>query len=108
APAGHVIVQPIPTVGPDPDSTGQVVTFYSYKGGTGRSMALANAAVLLAWQRDTLGNTLMIDWDLEAPGLHKYFPARDDGGRMADPDRAGLADLFVALFESARTISTLE
>ena len=43
-----------------------IVTFYSYKGGVGRSMALANIAVLLA-QRGM--KVLMVDWDLEAPGL---------------------------------------
>src|SRR5262245_38177232 len=47
-----------------------IVTFYSYKGGVGRSMALANVAVLLA--RRGL-RVLMIDWDLEAPGLENYF-----------------------------------
>ena len=49
---------------------GRVVTFYSYKGGTGRSMLLANVAWILA------GNgrqVLVVDWDLEAPGLHRYF-----------------------------------
>ena len=29
-------------------SPGKIVTFYSYKGGTGRSMALANTACMLA------------------------------------------------------------
>ena len=28
--------------------SGQIITFYSYKGGTGRTMALANLACLLA------------------------------------------------------------
>lgn len=51
---------------------GTVTAFYSYKGGTGRTMALANAAVLLA--REGAGDVLMIDWDLEAPGLHRFFP----------------------------------
>ena len=33
---------------PPPDSrSGKIVTFYSYKGGTGRSLALANVAWLL-------------------------------------------------------------
>jgi hypothetical protein len=49
---------------------GKIVTFYSYKGGTGRSMALANVAWLLASSRKRV---LTIDWDLEAPGLHRYF-----------------------------------
>jgi len=49
---------------------GNVITFYSYKGGTGRTMALSNVAVLLAQSGKKV---LMIDWDLEAPGLTKYF-----------------------------------
>jgi cellulose biosynthesis protein BcsQ len=48
----------------------KVVTFYSYKGGVGRSMAMANIAVLLAqWGH----KTLVVDWDLEAPGLENFF-----------------------------------
>jgi hypothetical protein len=50
---------------------GVVTTFYSYKGGTGRSMALANTACLIA--RQTKDPILLVDWDLEAPGLHAYF-----------------------------------
>lgn len=51
-------------------TTGTVITFYSYKGGVGRSFSLANIAVLLArWGH----RVLTIDWDLEAPGLHHYF-----------------------------------
>ena len=42
-----------------------IVTFYSYKGGVGRSMALANVAVLLA--RRGL-KVLAVDWDLESAG----------------------------------------
>ena len=58
-------------------SDGRVITFYSYKGGTGRSMALAHAA----WITAARGyRVLAIDWDLEAPGLHKYFaPFLEDG-----------------------------
>ncbi len=49
---------------------GQIVTFYSYKGGTGRTMALANVAWILA---SNGLRVLAVDWDLESPGLHKYF-----------------------------------
>jgi len=49
---------------------GKIITFYSYKGGTGRSMALANVAWILAHAGNKV---LAIDWDLEAPGLHRYF-----------------------------------
>lgn len=68
---------------------GKIVTFYSYKGGTGRSMALANFAWILA----TSGKrVLAIDWDLEAPGLHRYFRPF-----LIDPDLTetdGLIDVF--------------
>lgn len=61
--------------------TGTVITFYSYKGGVGRSFTLANVAVLLArWGY----RVLTVDWDLEAPGLHHYFapvlPRAPEGG----------------------------
>ncbi|WP_405819306.1 FxSxx-COOH system tetratricopeptide repeat protein [Streptomyces sp. NBC_01390] len=49
---------------------GTVITFYSYKGGTGRTMALANVAWILAANGHRV---LTIDWDLEAPGLHRFF-----------------------------------
>lgn len=59
---------------------GQIITFYSYKGGTGRTMALANTACLLARKyTNDLNNSsdrvqvVAIDWDFEAPGLHRYF-----------------------------------
>ncbi|HEY2363615.1 MAG TPA: hypothetical protein VGK36_21025 [Candidatus Angelobacter sp.] len=54
----------------------QTITFYSYKGGAGRSLALANAAVYLA----KLGfSVVALDFDLEAPGLHYKF-SRDESG----------------------------
>ncbi len=46
-----------------------VTTFYSYKGGVGRTMALANVAVLLALRGKRV---LVVDFDLEAPGLASY------------------------------------
>lgn len=49
---------------------GKIITFYSYKGGVGRTMSLANIATILTqWGK----NVLVVDWDLEAPGLEKYF-----------------------------------
>jgi MinD-like ATPase involved in chromosome partitioning or flagellar assembly len=45
----------------------QTITFYSYKGGTGRTLTLANVARYLA----RFGRKVFaIDLDLEAPGLH--------------------------------------
>jgi cellulose biosynthesis protein BcsQ len=51
---------------------GEIISFYSYKGGSGRSMALANTATHTA-ARLSDKKILMIDWDLEAPGLEHYF-----------------------------------
>ncbi len=45
------------------------VTFYSFKGGVGRTLALVNAATLLAGQGHTV---CLIDFDLEAPGLSTF------------------------------------
>jgi tetratricopeptide (TPR) repeat protein len=49
---------------------GKIVTFYSFKGGTGRTMALANVAWILA---SNGLKVLVVDWDLDSPGLHRYF-----------------------------------
>jgi cellulose biosynthesis protein BcsQ len=80
---------------------GQVVAFYSFKGGTGRSMALANVAYILARSPDVRGPVLMIDWDLEAPGLHRYLGKQLYGAFRGDEElqkkSPGLIDLFVVL-----------
>ena len=53
---------------------GEVVTFYSYKGGTGRTMALVNCAGLVARSLPPGAKPLLlIDFDLEAPGIHQYL-----------------------------------
>lgn len=52
------------------DPAGRIVTFYSYKGGCGRTMALANVAWILAANGKRV---LTVDWDLEAPGLDKFY-----------------------------------
>jgi MinD-like ATPase involved in chromosome partitioning or flagellar assembly len=46
-----------------------IVTFYSFKGGVGRSLALANVATELAKRGKKV---LIVDFDLEAPGLHTF------------------------------------
>ncbi|MBX3477315.1 MAG: hypothetical protein KF910_06890 [Brevundimonas sp.] len=58
------MVEPVGTRG------GQIITFYSFKGGVGRTMALANVAFLAAMNGLRV---LVMDWDLEAPGLDYYF-----------------------------------
>src|ERR1700732_3066095 len=64
---------------------GTVVTFYSYKGGVGRSFALANIATILAqWG----SKVLVVDWDIEAPGLNHYF------AQYAAPMHRGVLDFI--------------
>ncbi|MBF0567972.1 MAG: AAA family ATPase, partial [Nitrospirae bacterium] len=51
------------------------VTFYSYKGGVGRTLALLNAAYVLA---KGSARVAVIDFDLEAPGVDSIDPFRPD------------------------------
>ncbi|MEV6348788.1 FxSxx-COOH system tetratricopeptide repeat protein [Actinoplanes sp. NPDC051851] len=91
-----------------------IITFYSFKGGTGRTMALANVAWILAANGKRV---LAADWDLESPGLPRYFAPflspgtlesnrgvlgllQDHqsammslGGSGREPDHAGIVDL---------------
>lgn len=59
------------------------VTFYSYKGGVGRTMSLVNVAYELAKSGKKV---LILDFDLEAPGVHT-FPLLN-----CDTSRPGLVD----------------
>ena len=83
---------------------GEIITFYSYKGGTGRSMALSNVACILSESQSKGKGVLMIDWDLEAPGLHRFFHdkfKRKFGGSNDSVKEfilnPGLIDLFLEL-----------
>ena len=79
-----------------PKNAGRIITFYSYKGGTGRSMALANVGWLLAAAGKRV---LMIDWDLEAPGLHRYIhPFLDDPSLTSSE---GVIDFVISYTEEA-------
>ncbi|MDX8521105.1 ParA family protein [Mesorhizobium dulcispinae] len=64
------------------------ITFYSYKGGVGRTMALINTAAELTRRGRRV---LIMDFDLEAPGISTYKPFQNSG------DSAGLVD-YVAEF----------
>lgn len=78
------------------------VTFYSYKGGVGRSMTLANVASWLVTAAHK--RVLAVDFDLEAPGLDYYF-ARS--GLLGDqrPDK-GLVD-WLTEYRTAGTVPDL-
>jgi cellulose biosynthesis protein BcsQ len=73
---------------------GKILTFYSYKGGVGRTMALANVGLLAAMNGKRV---LLMDWDLEAPGLAYYF--RGLLGRREEidlRDAAGILNILTA------------
>lgn len=75
------------------ESLGQILTFYSYKGGVGRSMGLANVAALLSkWRR----KVLIVDWDLEAPGIESYFESYAKISNVRR-EKAGVIDLVHSL-----------
>jgi hypothetical protein len=76
----------------------QITMFYSYKGGTGPSMLLANVAWILA---SAGKRVLAIDWDLEAPGLHHYFHPFLIDPRLEATD--GLIDMVVEYSRDAVT-----
>jgi len=70
---------------------GKIITFYSFKGGSGRSMSLANLAVLFSKQSGGK-KVLMIDWDLEAPGLFEFFKGKISESELQE--KAGVIELF--------------
>ncbi|MFF7173794.1 FxSxx-COOH system tetratricopeptide repeat protein [Streptomyces pseudovenezuelae] len=71
------------------EGNGRIVTFYSYKGGTGRTMALANAAWILASGGQRV---LAVDWDLDAPGLDRFLHPFLDQEQLRT--KAGVLNLF--------------
>ncbi|NUR52326.1 MAG: hypothetical protein HOV71_29730 [Hamadaea sp.] len=68
---------------------GEIVTFYSFKGGTGRTMAVANVAWILAAAGKRV---LAADWDLESPGLHRFLHPFLDVARLSTA--GGVIDLI--------------
>jgi len=66
----------------------QVSTFYSFKGGVGRTLALVNVATELA---KSGRRVLIVDFDLEAPGIDTFNELR------AKPDQLGMVD-FVSRY----------
>ena len=65
----------------------KTAAFYSYKGGVGRSLFVANLSLFLA--RFALKKVLTVDMDLEAPGLHYKYK---ETGVDVPPIQAGLVD----------------
>ncbi len=82
----------------------ETIAFYSYKGGVGRSLLLANAARFLA----TLGKGVVaLDLDFEAPGLHYKLSAE----QITNPRSAssvGAVPYLVATADDASSPPPLE
>ncbi|WP_433206697.1 FxSxx-COOH system tetratricopeptide repeat protein [Dactylosporangium sp. CS-047395] len=74
---------------------GRIVTFYSFAGGVGVTMAVANVAWILAANGRRV---LVVDWDLESPGLHRYFdhflPVPDEPDHARADESHGVSDLI--------------
>jgi eukaryotic-like serine/threonine-protein kinase len=81
---------------------GQVVTFYSYRGGSGRSMALANAACLLAKSGKKV---LVVDWDWQSPSQHHIFAAHVTNYFKDFPDPKKSFDQHIGLVELLQQLS---
>jgi len=80
----------------------ETVAFYSYKGGVGRSLLLANAARFLA----TLGKGVVaLDFDFEAPGLH--YKLGNAASSEALPE-GGAVPYLIATAEGATSPPPLE
>ena len=79
------------TVEPSPSSP-PVVAFYGFRGGAGRTTALAHVAALLASRQISV---VALDLDLEAPGLHHVLGCpepEEDRGVLALLRTAATAD----------------
>ncbi|MEV6400985.1 FxSxx-COOH system tetratricopeptide repeat protein [Streptomyces sp. NPDC051907] len=83
------------------EDAGKIITFYSYKGGTGRTMALANTAWIMA---SSGKRVLVVDWDLDAPGLDLFLhPFLDQDKLRTTPGVLDLVSRFnQALLEEQR------
>ena len=75
-----------------------IFTFYSFKGGVGRSMAVMNVAYTLAGRGR---HVLVVDMDLEAPGLSGFLHR---SGELADPEAVHPKDILTLLGEATRAL----
>jgi MinD-like ATPase involved in chromosome partitioning or flagellar assembly/tetratricopeptide (TPR) repeat protein len=73
------------------------ITFYSYKGGTGRTLVVANVARYLAMFGQRV---VAVDFDLEAPGLHYKLNVAEIGG--ASPVMRGVIDFIHSYHEEQK------
>ncbi|MFC2967594.1 KGGVGR-motif variant AAA ATPase [Acidimangrovimonas pyrenivorans] len=75
----------------DDRSERRIIAFYGFKGGAGRSLLLANIAAALAIKGK---NVLIIDADLEAPGVGDFFDGPERPTYAQWREAKGLLELF--------------
>ncbi len=74
----------------------ETVAFYSYKGGVGRTLLVANTAQFLAM----CGRRVVaVDLDLEAPGLHQKLASRETLARAKSGKLRGVVDELLETIE---------
>lgn len=75
----------------------ETVAFYSYKGGVGRTLLVANTSLFLAMSGRRV---VVLDLDLEAPGLHQKLGNRDALSRAESGELNGAVDELLATLEN--------
>lgn len=75
----------------------ETVAFYSYKGGVGRTLLVANTAQFLAMSGHSV---VALDLDLEAPGLHHKLGNRDILNRAQSGALSGVVDELLDALEN--------
>ena len=82
----------------------ETVAFYSYKGGVGRTLLVANTAQFLAMSGRRV---VALDLDLEAPGLHQKLAGLDALRRADDGVLDGAVNELLGILENEPQTSIL-
>lgn len=77
-----------------------IISFYSYKGGVGRSQLCANIAAYLCYVKKK--KILLWDWDFEAPGLHYFFGKSNKDINV--PGTIEMLETYVRLMRTKDTV----
>ena len=82
----------------------ETVAFYSYKGGVGRTLLVANTAQFLAMSGRRV---VVLDLDLEAPGLHLKLASPEALSRARSGNLLGAVDLLLDALENEPRIHSI-
>jgi len=83
----------------------ETVSFYSYKGGVGRSLLITNTARFLSLSGRRV---VVLDLDLEAPGLLYKLGDAEAREAAARGERLGVVDYLADLFETGAPPASLD